>query len=284
MFGNKTLLIENIQVNIDSRFLALDGLRILHFSDLHLIGPNRRFDNFFVKLSQVECDLAIVSGDMIDNDNGIDSCVEYLSCLKPKYSTFVTFGNHDKYSLGFKEFAIFALIKKFKPNNSNLLKSKIQEKGVNILDNEIARLHINGMRIKLIGIDCPFGYDRFIAVNKFRGELNNLKNLLSEASRDDYNILISHVPDLIQELDTHSINLILSSHTHGGQVRVPLWGPIFAYSSFQKKYNMGIFKYNNSYLHVSSGLGASSITPFRFRCLPRATVIILKTDKRETSL
>lgn len=276
IFNNSNLLIENIEITIDSRFNELDGLRILHFSDLHSIGPSSRFDHFFDKLGKVEADLVVVSGDLIDNDSGIDACVTYLNCLRPRYGTFVVYGNHDRHSLGFKEFVFYTWMKEFKENNLNLLELRLREKGINILDDSSVRLCVNGRVIKLTGIESPLGYGRFNIVHCPREKLDKLWNLVRGFSKDEYNILISHVPDLIGELDTHNINLILSSHTHGGQIRIPVLGPIFTWSRFQKKYNMGLYKYNNSYLQISSGLGASGITPFRFRCPPMASVIILR--------
>ena len=278
MSVDKPFVLENIEIHINSHFETLNGLRILHFSDLHLTRPNKKFDNFFAHLNKIECDLAIVSGDVIDNDNGIDPCVKYLTSLKPKYGTFITYGNHDKYKLGLREFMFFNSIKKFIPNNLNLLETKLKDNGINVLDNKITHLGINGIGVDLIGIDCPLGYDRFHDLDRFKNELAQLSNLISCAIKENYIILISHVPDLIKELDTHNINIILSSHTHGGQIRLPLLGPLLTRSSFQRKYNMGIFRYNSCNLHISSGLGVSSTTPVRFRCPPRATVITLKSD------
>lgn len=278
MFNNNTLLIDNIEIKIDSHFAELDGFRVLHLSDLHLSGSNNHFDNLFAKLTKIECELIIVSGDLIDDDSGIEACINYLSVLRTIYGIFVTYGNHDKYFAGLKEFIFFPVLKKFKHNNITLLTSKLQEGKVVVLDNKITHLYIKGIQIGLIGVDCPLGYDRFNDGNRFKHEIDEVQRLVDKADKDNYNILITHVPDLIQEIDTHSINLILSGHTHGGQIRLPLIGPLLVYSSFQKKYNMGLFKYNSSYLHVSSGLGATCTTPIRFRCPPRATLMTLKTS------
>jgi len=274
MHKDNDLLIEDIELSTDSE--AIDGFTVLHFSDLHFTGPSARFDKFFDTLSRIKCDLAVISGDLIENDKGRDACVKYLSCLKPNYGTFITYGNHDRYSLGFKELVFFSVMKKFKTNNISLLESGLRKIGATILDNNSVRLCVNGKGVRLIGIESPLGYGRFNFAYCPKQEINRLRELMGNVSREDCNILISHVPDLIKELDTHKIDLILSSHTHGGQIRLPLLGPIFAWSSFQRKYSMGIFRYNNSVLQVSSGIGVSRITPFRFRCSPRASVIIFK--------
>lgn len=276
MFNN-TLVLEKIEINIDSQFRMLDGLRILHFSDLHLCQPSKKFEKIFAHLKSIECDLAICSGDAIDNNSGINPCANYLSRLKPRIGTFFTYGNHDKYQFGFKEILFLPVINKFKPNDLNLLMTKLEESGIRVLNNEIVCLDINGIGVELVGIDCPVGYDRFPNSDRFKTEVSKLNSLIRQVSRNNYVILITHIPDLIKEFDTNGIDLILASHTHGGQIRLPFFGPLVSPSLFQKKYSMGIFRYNSCYLHVSSGLGASELTPFRFMCPPKATAITLRS-------
>lgn len=270
------LLLETKEIKIDRHFQYLDSIKLLHFSDLHLISPSKTFDNWFKYLRTIESDVVIVSGDLIDHDRGIDVCVEYLSMLKPRYGTFVAYGNHDKYQLGLKELIFFVSLKKFRPNNLSLLRAKLENKGIKVLDNKIATLDINGATIKMVGIDCPLGYDRIHNPQRFREEILKIRALVNQSRDNNYSILISHVPDLIKELDTSHINLILSSHTHGGQIRLPFLGPLIAMSSFQRKYNRGLYRYNGSYLHVSPGLGVSATTPFRLGCSSTATLLVLK--------
>jgi len=280
MFAEKDLAIESVSINIDSRFRGLEGLRILHFSDLHLRNKNKKFDRVFAHLSRVECDLAVCSGDLIDHDYGINACVEYLASLSPKYGTYVTYGNHDKYQLGLKElifFSFFYSANRIKPNNLGLLSKKLSEKAIKVLDNDLVRLDIKGTSVALIGIDCPLGYDRLNDPGRFEVELLHLKSLISSTLPEDYVIIISHVPDLLKELYLKDIDLILSSHTHGGQIRLPFFGPLFSLSSFQRKYSRGIFQYRDSYLHVSSGLGMTNTTPLRLGCPPSVTVIKLNS-------
>lgn len=277
MFNNN-LVLENIEVDIGNHLPQLDNFKILHFSDLHLRSLNQQFDNFFTQLSKIDSDLVIISGDLIDADTGINACVKYLSGLTPRYGTFVVFGNHDRYCVGLKELILLRLIKELKLNNLNLLRNALQNNGINVLTNAIARLDINGLGLELIGLECPIGYDRIYDGKKFRSQIVKLQELIDQADARNYVILISHVPDLIQELDISKIKIILSSHTHGGQIRFPFIGPLIALSSFQRKYSVGFFKYNGTYFHVSSGLGTTDTTPIRFRCPPRASVLTLKNN------
>lgn len=272
----KGLIIDRVDVPLPQQFVGLHDVRILHCSDLHLSGANRKIEYFFDNLGSIESEIAIISGDLIDTERGISVCIDCLSKLKAKYGIYISLGNHDRYRLGLKEFLFYHWSKKISMNNIDHFFAQLLNRGMTVLFNEIRLIAINGVGVDLIGIEAPLGYDRFKGQGLFRQALQRLDSVVDKAHTNNFSILISHIPDLIQGLNLNKINLILSSHTHGGQIRLPWVGPLFTNSKFQRKYCQGIFKYNDAYLHISTGLGVSAITPFRLMSPPRATVISLK--------
>jgi len=88
-------------------------------------------------------------------------------------------------------------------------------------------------------------------------------------------LALVHSPDPAPELAALGYDLILSGHTHGGQVRMPFVGALVTNSAIPSRLCMGLSRFGRAYLHVSPGLGTSKFAPFRFLCRPEATIIEL---------
>ena len=84
-------------------------------------------------------------------------------------------------------------------------------------------------------------------------------------------ILLTHNPDIFPEVPNR-VNLTLAGHTHGGQVRLPIIGPLFTASNYGNKYAIGMVEENGKKLIITRGIGVS-ILPVRFNCLPEINVI-----------
>ncbi len=277
MFAKSTLVVDRFEIAVPVQFCALEGVRILHISDLHLRAASKRFNAFFERLGKEVYDIIVCSGDMVDHDNGITACIEYLSELRSRQGTFVTFGNHDKFRLGLKEFFFFSHKERFTPNDLPRLRQGLEACGMRVLVNEVAHVKINGVAVAFVGLDCPLGFDRVRNPSElFKAEVRKMQTVVDQGKEDEYSILISHVPDLIDMVNLPAVRLILASHTHGGQVRLPFIGPLVALSSFQRQYNMGVYRYRHAYLHVSSGVGETLTTPIRIGCPARASVLTLR--------
>ncbi|MCU0666217.1 MAG: metallophosphoesterase [Candidatus Omnitrophica bacterium] len=270
---------EDISINLPSKFQALEGLKILHISDFHFINRSKRFDRIFAQIQDIDSDFTIISGDMIDDNRGIGACAHYLGLLKPRYGVLAGYGNHDRHSLGLKEFLFFPFLRRLKENNISLLRRELENKGINVLDNVYQKFCVNGVRLDITGIEGPFGYDRLKIWRNFDKEISSLREFVSRMDKDSYKIVISHLPDIMENLKGLDMQLMLSGHTHGGQIRLPFIGPLVTISSFQRKYNRGLFKFGDTYLHVNSGLGTSGMTPFRVFCPPTASLLHFVQNK-----
>ncbi len=109
------------------------------------------------------------------------------------------------------------------------------------------------------------------------------KILSARSDPERLSICLYHYPDLIPQLDAVPFDLMLCGHTHGGQVRFPLWGAVVSMSRAGTRYALGLFEEGGKYAYVTSGVGSESygLAPFRFLCPPELTLITLQplTDR-----
>ena len=155
---------------------------------------------------------------------------------------------------------------------SNKIKEQLAENKVVILENKKEELKINESSINLIGIDDPrMAHESFISDSEIvKVELDNTKY-----NGDKYNILLSHRPELFDTYVEKKIDLILTGHAHGGQIRIPFIGGIVAPNQgFFPKYTSGVIEKNKTTMVVSRGIG-NSIIPLRINNRPELVVITL---------
>jgi predicted MPP superfamily phosphohydrolase len=102
-----------------------------------------------------------------------------------------------------------------------------------------------------------------------------LKTLLAQVPEQAYKLLLYHSPDLIEVAAEGGIDLYLAGHTHGGQIRLPVYGAVFTSSRLGKRYEMGQYTVGETVLYVNRGLGMEgSIAPrARFLCPPEIAVV-----------
>ncbi len=174
-----------------------------------------------------------------------------LSSLHASLGKFCIYGNHDHGGYG-----------------SDLYASIMSESGFSILKNQAKPISlIDNSTIYIIGID-----DAMLGKPNFETALSNVPN-------DSYKILLCHAPDLADQALTYDIELQLSGHSHGGQIKIPFIGALVT-PPFAEKYNEGLYKIESEShvltLYVNSGIGTTRL-PFRFLSRPELTVYKLVT-------
>jgi predicted MPP superfamily phosphohydrolase len=97
---------------------------------------------------------------------------------------------------------------------------------------------------------------------------------LAACPADVFRLCLSHTPDNIGWARRHGIDLMLSGHVHGGQIRFPVLGSVFVPSRFGRRYDCGMFHEPPTLLHVSRGLGGEH--PLRYNCRPEVTLLVLR--------
>ncbi len=178
---------------------SLDGLTICHLSDLHLRGFRHLERRLVDKLQGREVDLCLITGDFISGARGIKHVGRVLSGLKARYGTYGVYGNAEHRFL-----------------RSDLPIAEIlAAQGVRMLINQHDLLTINGCEVLIAGVDDPFT------------ARDDPDGALAGTGTAVLRILLAHSPDVVKDLREEIPDLILSGHTHGGQVRLPLAGAIW---------------------------------------------------------
>lgn len=240
-------------------------IKIVHLTDLHFEEDNIR-ENTIDMVNNQQPDLILMTGDYTNTLFGekINQKIvkDYVNKLKSKYGIYASFGNWD---VGFEN-SIF--------NGTE----------VRTIRDNFVELEIEGNIINLIGLDF-FMKDEHI---NFKAD-----KVLKRINSDTYNILLFHAPDLIEHISpTGKIDLYLSGHTHGGQIRFPFlryltndlkgefpyYGAVITFSKFGTKYQSGLFTMGQTKLYVSRGIGVGPLMPLRIFCRPEIGIFTIGPD------
>ncbi len=210
---------------IESNLLKKD-VRIVQISDLHIdrTTPIKRIRNIVAKINSVSPDIIVMTGDITDDTPiFLDKQLAELMNLSAPHGVYVSIGNHEFY------------------NGLSAWMHKYQELGFKVLFNKGETIDNN---IFISGVP-----DAHTANSEFGANIN-FKQALEGSNYDQYRILLSHNPDIAESVTGINYQLVLSGHTHGGQ--------IFPFHYFVKKANKylsGTYRINGIRLHVSSGAG-----------------------------
>ncbi len=231
---------------------ALEGFRITQVSDLH----NRSFgkDNCrLLALTEAQLpDLLVITGDLTnsyrpDLETALDAA-RRLARIAPCY--YVT-GNHEHRMSVEKQTAFFRAL---------------EDAGVIVLRNEAVSLGM-GEGFRLVGVDCS------------QGRTDTLRALMADRPPEELNILLSHKPHYAEYYRRAGVDLVLSGHAHGGQVRLPGLGGLYAPGQGPlPKYTAGMYRLGGTVMCVSRGLG-NSCAPLRVENKPELVTVILRGEK-----
>lgn len=228
---------------------GLNGLTILHLSDLHLDESINIKDILSKKLMDIsEVDLIVMTGDYASSSitdetiiqDTVDQIAIILNNIKSKYGVYAVLGNHD----------------------GHLLVEPLEAIGVTVLINEYSDLTINNDNLRIIGTDD---------VNSFYTK--NASEVLKQA-RNKFSICLVHSPELFEEASIEGADLYLCGHTHGGQICLPGGIPIISHSSVSRRYTKGLWSYRGMIGYTSSGIGVSAV-PLRYNSRPEIIIHIL---------
>lgn len=250
------------------------ALRILHISDLHLGKHNRALARWLPGLASLRPDLVVVTGDSL---SGRDSVGGVLDVLEPFFAFpgVMVGGSHDYYEPRvinpFKYLRGPSKVVEHRPEMPwRSLKTAVQIAGWHWLENSAVSMSIGGVTVNVAGVDdAHYGRDDSA---KAIGELREL------GDSADVVLGVAHAPYLrvVDTLAEAKVDLILSGHTHGGQIRLPRVGSLVTNSDLPNKYSKGLARYQgDTWLHVSAGLGTSPFAPIRIGCPPEATLLEL---------
>lgn len=241
-------------------------LQILHLSDIHFSGPHANLARFFDRLSQLEPDLIVITGDVIDCREGVAYAAQELAKLHAKLGIFAVMGNHDYYNYRLYDclFRNFQGEKHPLQRNGTLrLRAVYKKLKIKELRNYSIHLDADGQRIGIHGVDDPV-----------TGHAD-LTRIRPEKGRGVVNLLLSHTLDVVCGLSDHEIDVCFSGHTHGGQVCIPGWGAIVTHSRIGRRYASGLHRFMNILCCVSRGISSSRFMRIRFFSRPEAILLTL---------
>jgi hypothetical protein len=143
----------------------------------------------------------------------------------------------------------------------------LEEMGIRMLVNESEAIERDHQRIHLAGIDDAHFY-----------RADNLQKAASGIPNDEFSILLSHTPEIYRQAANADFKLLLSGHTHGGQICLPGRIPVTLEASLPRNMGSGSWKYGEMFGYTSVGAG-SSIVPARFNCPPEITLHYLQSSE-----
>ena len=244
---NDALRINTVEwsVRITALPPALDGLSILHLTDLHFSPAyGRRFFEDAIEIALASGpppDLVAITGDYVDDDGAIEWIEPLLGRLRGRLGRFAILGNHD-YRHDFRA-----------------LRRQLRRAGFRVLEGRWATLEVDGARLAIGGTTAPWG-----------------KDLARRPVPDaDAHLLLSHSPDQVYRASGMGVDLMLCGHNHGGQVRLPILGPVLMPSRFSRRFDRGFFRVDQTLMFVGQGLGAKD--PLRIGCPPEIVRITLQS-------
>jgi uncharacterized protein len=228
------------------------GFRILHLTDFHTGDvPVSYLEKVIERVNQMRYDLAVVTGDFVSHDlKYVEAAADLVGKLRRPVAA--TFGNHD-YSQTIETWASSEVVE--------ALTKALEARGVEVLRNRSLTISHDDGRIHVVGLD-DFWSGSFDPEKAFGG-----------VNQDEPIIALSHNADSVFTLRRFGADWVLAGHTHGGQIRIPILGPMVLPVRF-KQFDRGLFDVRGTKLYVSRGVGCR--VPVRFRCPPEVTTFILR--------
>jgi predicted MPP superfamily phosphohydrolase len=238
----------------------LDGFTIALLSDFH-------YDPYFSvhplhaaigMVNGLRPDLIVLTGDFVSlpffskNDEkaarAADPCAQLLRQMRAPHGLWAVMGNHDYFS------------------DPDYITSVLRADGIQVLQNESAAIEANGGRFWLAG------------VGDVLGEAADLNAALRNVAAGEATVLLAHEPDYADHVAKFPIDLQLSGHSHGGQVRFPFVRPLYL-PEMARKYIQGLYQIGPLTLYTNAGLG-TVLLPLRFLCPPEITLLTVRHSPR----
>lgn len=307
-FDRLTIRVPQAQQRLPAR-----GLRILHISDTHFRGLDWReqpkIDAIRRACANLDYDLLVHTGDFLHDDGGLDNILELLDLLPaPRLGAFAVLGNHDytTYSANHmlsRSWATFSALEngnrphgwtrpwqhaarlarfgRFFANVPFDLK-RTGHNDVNRLQDELAARNFQVLRNQAVHLSVQPGSDArvdlYIAgVDDYSEGTPDLGSALSQVPPDAPTLLLSHNPDILIEADAGRADLILSGHTHGGQIVLPWYGPAHTHTEHLSRHEAsGYLRRGRTQVFISRGVGEG--IPLRFGASPQIALLTLLAE------
>lgn len=249
------LTMTRLSVNSDRLPSGTPPVRLLHISDLHIERLGRREAEILRLVEHAQPDLIVITGDYVSTSYNQDreayrQIRHFLQQLSAPYGVYATLGTPP---VDLREWVIPML----EGLPITLLRETAQPVNLG-----------KGRKLVLLGLDCTHD----LPLDGAR-----LRRVARSAPNGAPQVLLYHSPELMPQASEHGIDLYLCGHTHGGQVRLPLLGPVLTSSQLGRRYVMGLYRNGRTHLYVSRGVGLEGLSAPRVRLLapPEVTLVTI---------
>ena len=241
--GTNGLITKEYKIETADISNSFDGIKIVHFSDLHYkrIINKDRTKEIVDEINLINPDIVIFTGDLIDkdfdvSDEDIEDLTLLLNNINSKYGKYAIIGNHDYV------------------RDDDILNDIYNNSSFVLLKNSYDIIYgDNNDKLFIGGVDT-YSYDK--------ADIDKTMEYFEDNEDIDYKIILVHEPDYIDTITSkYNVNLVLAGHSHNGQVRLPIIGPIITPDN-AKKYYEPYYKIDKTKLYISGGIG-NSVVNFR---------------------
>ena len=241
------LSIEHTRIQLNRLPKAFDGFRVVQLSDVHH-GPfssKEQIEQAVETANRLKPDIIALTGDYISKERHYAApCAEMLGHLKARHGVYAVLGNHDHWV------------------DAALITDLFRAEGITVLINEGMRFEKDGEAFWLAGVD-----DTMVG-------LEDLSLALAGARSDEMKLVLAHNPIVLRRAARASVDLVLSGHTHGGQVAIR---GERASDKVRRRLLKGLGRHGNTQIYVNRGLG-TVVLPIRYGCPPEISLLELRSS------
>ena len=242
-------VVDRVPIRLKNLHPALEGFTMLQMTDLHLypLTQPSLIEKSVVMANSLNPDLVVMTGDYVWQVlDAIDELAPILSGLNARYGVYSSLGNHDYWL------------------DAEVITATMEAAGLPVLVNQGLTIQQGGGSFYLAGLDDGWSGNP------------DLDATLEGARLGDPVILLCHEPDLADLFSKDGrVDLQLSGHTHGGQIRIPGIGALIL-PYLGRKYDFGMYKINDLLLYTNRGIGVIS-EPVRYNCPPEITQFVFQS-------
>ncbi len=244
----RVVQIRRLDVRVKNLPAAFEGYTIAHLSDLHIgaFTPEAWGLSWAELANGLRPDAAVVTGDMVTSGTDFHADIaNVVGALKAPDGVFVSMGNHDYFG------------------NGEPLIGYLSERNVRVLRNEGVSIERAGQKLYLAAIDDTWTRRADLAL------------ALAERPSGTPCVLLAHDPEVFPKAVAKGVDLMLSGHTHGGQIAVPFLAKRFSFASIAHTFNVGLYHDGDATLYVHPGLGTTG-PPIRLGSAPAVALLTLR--------
>lgn len=240
--------IEEVKIFLKKLPKSLDGFRIVQLSDIHHSPfTSRKFiEQIVVIANDLQPDMFVLTGDYISHESEyIAPVAQILGKLKSEFGTFACLGNHDHWT------------------DAELVTREFSRNNIKMLVNEGFRFSARNASFWMCGVD------------DFGEGLSNIRQSLRGSRYDEMKLLLAHNPAIMRRAAYWDIDLVLSGHTHGGQVKIREPREKFLFPNRRRRFSSGLHYRKETQIYITRGIG-TVVIPMRYQCPPEISVLELR--------